>query len=90
MQELELKRQAFELKLFEMNRTLNEKAEKASKAAENSSKRVTYVLIFFAILEVTFGAASVLQLAYPAGWPWLMKLVGSMPQPPSIPAMPEF
>lgn len=67
MTELELKRQAFELKLFEMNRTLNEKADK-------SNWRVTTVLIVFAIVEV---AAGVMQLAYPNGWPLLMKWLGN-------------
>ena len=83
MQDLELKRQVFELKLFEMNHTLNEKAEK-------SNKRVTMVMIAFAILEVVVGAASVMQLAYPNGWPWLMKLLGNIPPEPFVPRFPPM
>jgi hypothetical protein len=80
MTELELKRQEFELRLFEMNRRLNEQSER-------SNKRVTCVLILFAIFEVLFGAASVLQLAYPEGWPWLMNLLGSTPSSLRFPEM---
>ncbi|MGD9728163.1 MAG: hypothetical protein AB7G68_11825 [Nitrospiraceae bacterium] len=79
MTELEQKRQEFELKLFEMNRSLNDKADA-------SNWRVTKWLMFFAFLEVLFGAA---QLAYPDGWPWLMRLLGSPPAPP-VPIYPPM
>ncbi len=73
--ELEKRRREFEFNLSERNRLSDEKAER-------SNWIVVWVLGLFALIEVVVGGISLLQLAYPNGWPWLMNLVGN---PPNLP-----
>lgn len=80
MQKLELERQQFEQKMANDQNTFMTNLD---------SKNKTFQLILglvlggIALIEIFVGA---LQVVYPAGWPWLQKIVGSLPSPP--PSMP--
>ena len=76
--ELEKHRKEFEFNLSERNRLSDEKTER-------SNWIVVWVLGIFALIEVIVGGISLLQLAYPNGWPWLMVLFGNTPNIPPMP-----
>ena len=56
--------------------------DKMNQSNRNFQVFLTVVVLIFALAEI------VTTMAFPAGWPWLMSKVGSLPPPPSVPMIP--
>jgi len=81
MNELELKRQEFEHKMDRDNKQFTAMLDERNRKFQII---LAIVLGIFAIAEV---AAAIIQVAFPSGWPWLMRLLGSYSEPPIYPPM---
>ena len=78
MLEIELKRQQFEQKMQDDHKAVLLELDKRN-------RRFSWIIGFFAAAEVF---AAFAQMAFPNGWPWLQRIFGSLPSPPS--PMPGF
>lgn len=79
MNELELRRQEFEHKMDSDNKRFTAMLDQRNRRFQIV---LAIVLGIFAMAEV---AAAFVQVAFPNGWPWLMRLLGSYPDPPIYP-----
>jgi len=87
MQELELKRQAFEKRMADDQKAFMAKLDTGNKQVQLI---LGLVLGGIAVIEIIVG---VLQVLYPTGWPWLQHLLGiqpptQLPRPPLPPLTP--
>jgi len=79
-QKMENDKKQFELELFKINQTVQEDSKKIQEAnkiiveqSERFNKRITWLVVFLAILSVLF---AFLQLAFPDGIPALIRFFG--------------
>ena len=77
MNELELNRQKFEVKMQDDNKAFMNELHSSNR---NLQIALAVVVAIFAIA----------QMAFPNGWPWLMRILGSLPIESPLPPMPEF